>query len=364
MDTSLRDGDQGGFSAGPIESLLWKASRIGIDPNTILSECNLPFTMDDLAGGRTALLSRSQRLSIVRWIAENAVKAFSTPAARKMQKRDFDLFCFGCLQCETLEEAIIRQIDFLALFNGSSGRLGLRARDGMAALEIEIFDAEPDWKAFFLFNAFSVFRRLFAWLIGEDLEQLEYRTTLAAAARADARILLPVEQVRFGAARNEMCFRAAQLKRKIIRSYRDCAELAQHFPYELERGDGVRCWSRDVLVHYKMILMRDQGLPTIPTLAAALGLGGATLRRRLAQERTSIQTVKDQARRELAVHYLGETRLSVDDISARLGFSCSKSLARAFKSWTGLTPSGFRQSRSSGFMPEPGDVADERRLAH
>ncbi|MCP4380226.1 MAG: helix-turn-helix domain-containing protein [Hyphomicrobiales bacterium] len=33
---------------------------------------------------------------------------------------------------------------------------------------------------------------------------------------------------------------------------------------------------------------------------------------------------------------------SVDDIAERLGFSQSSSFARAFRSWTGKTPSEFR----------------------
>ncbi|APR82826.1 Transcriptional regulator, AraC family protein [Minicystis rosea] len=72
-------------------------------------------------------------------------------------------------------------------------------------------------------------------------------------------------------------------------------------------------------------------------VAKRLGLTGRSLQRRLRDEGTSFQMVRDEMRRELADRYLGEG-LSFAEISFLLGFSEPSAFFRAFKRWTGLTP--------------------------
>lgn len=46
-------------------------------------------------------------------------------------------------------------------------------------------------------------------------------------------------------------------------------------------------------------------------------------------------------RRDLAVRYLGETAMAVCEVAYLLGFSESSAFHRAFKRWTGTTPTEF-----------------------
>jgi AraC-like DNA-binding protein len=75
----------------------------------------------------------------------------------------------------------------------------------------------------------------------------------------------------------------------------------------------------------------------VDRVARELGLTSRSLQRRLKDERTSFQIVRDQVRRELASRYL-EDELSMAEISFLLGFSEPSAFFRAFKRWTGLTP--------------------------
>lgn len=65
------------------------------------------------------------------------------------------------------------------------------------------------------------------------------------------------------------------------------------------------------------------------------------LRRLLRQEGTSLNQLREEVLRDAAVAGLrrGET---VEDLSARLGFSEPSAFRRAFKRWTGSTPSSYR----------------------
>jgi AraC-like DNA-binding protein len=79
-----------------------------------------------------------------------------------------------------------------------------------------------------------------------------------------------------------------------------------------------------------------------PTVARRLKMSERTLRRRLERERTSHRELLDALRRELALRYLGDDRLSVEETSFRLGFDCTSGLRRAFKRWTGVSPVEYR----------------------
>jgi AraC-like DNA-binding protein len=75
----------------------------------------------------------------------------------------------------------------------------------------------------------------------------------------------------------------------------------------------------------------------LETVAKRLGMTGRSLQRRLRDEGTVFQTVRDGARKDLADRYLGQG-MSFAEISFLLGFSEPSAFFRAFKRWTGLTP--------------------------
>ncbi len=83
---------------------------------------------------------------------------------------------------------------------------------------------------------------------------------------------------------------------------------------------------------------------TVERVASKLGLTGRSLQRRLKDEGTAFQTVREDVRRELAQRYLDDD-LSIAEISFLLGFSEPSAFFRAFKRWTGQTPIESRLAR-------------------
>ncbi len=82
-------------------------------------------------------------------------------------------------------------------------------------------------------------------------------------------------------------------------------------------------------------LRSDDG--NVEHVARQLGLTSRSLQRRLKDEGTSFQLVREQVRRELAQRYLDD-KLAISEISFLLGFSEPSAFFRAFKRWTGTTP--------------------------
>ena len=77
----------------------------------------------------------------------------------------------------------------------------------------------------------------------------------------------------------------------------------------------------------------------IDGIAAELGLSRQTLYRRLRAEGTTFEDLLDRLRHRLALRYLRDERLSVKAAAYRLGFSEPAAFSRAFKRWTGASPS-------------------------
>ena len=82
----------------------------------------------------------------------------------------------------------------------------------------------------------------------------------------------------------------------------------------------------------------------VEAVAKQLGLTGRSLQRRLKDEGTSFQVVREDVRRQLAHRYLDDG-LAIAEISFLLGFSEPSAFFRAFKRWTGLTPVESRAQR-------------------
>ncbi|RYD63398.1 MAG: AraC family transcriptional regulator [Sphingomonadales bacterium] len=96
---------------------------------------------------------------------------------------------------------------------------------------------------------------------------------------------------------------------------------------------------------YQLLLHAPSQFPSMTVVAAQLGLQERTLRRRLTGEDTSYGAIVDDVRRKLAIEYLQTTRMSVDDVAWKVGFSDSANLRRAIRRWTGKTINQIRASK-------------------
>ncbi len=83
-------------------------------------------------------------------------------------------------------------------------------------------------------------------------------------------------------------------------------------------------------------------LPSAHEVSRQLGVSLSTLRRQLGEEGSSFQRIKDECRCAAACQYLASPELSLAQITRLLGFDESSAFFRAFKRWTGKTPTEYR----------------------
>ena len=87
-------------------------------------------------------------------------------------------------------------------------------------------------------------------------------------------------------------------------------------------------------------------IPTMDEVSERLHMTSRTLRRQLQSFGTSFQDLLSDIRKTRAVQLLQNTDKSVDDIAFELGYSDPSNFGRAFKKWTGKSPSCIRKETS------------------
>lgn len=102
---------------------------------------------------------------------------------------------------------------------------------------------------------------------------------------------------------------------------------------------------QDLITTIRLILLEQPGfIPDMLSVAERLHMSPRTMRRHLSQLHTSFQEIVDNVREEIAMKYLEETTLSIEEISDLLGYSNPSNFSNAFKRWTGRVPSEVRES--------------------
>ncbi|HEM45542.1 MAG TPA: AraC family transcriptional regulator [Alphaproteobacteria bacterium] len=93
-------------------------------------------------------------------------------------------------------------------------------------------------------------------------------------------------------------------------------------------------------------MLRPGGLDA-HAVATRLAVSDRTLRRRLREEGTSYQALLDDVRAELARHHLARERRGIDEVAGLLGFSDASAFSKAFRRWTGRTPTDFARTNGA-----------------
>ncbi len=168
----------------------------------------------------------------------------------------------------------------------------------------------------------------------------------------------PYEQVfgvvpRFGQEETALVWPLAAMTRRLLG---DCPELAQSND-KLAAEYIARLDRKDVVARARAILisLMPSGRCNKLEVARALHMSPATLQSRLAKRGTSFSSLLDSTRLEVAVSCLSQRALSITEVAYRLGFADTSNFTRAFKRWTGTSPSAHRLASAS-----PQDLSGRR----
>jgi AraC-like DNA-binding protein len=153
--------------------------------------------------------------------------------------------------------------------------------------------------------------------------------------------------VHCGAERNAIVFQASDAERPFVtRNAELLTVLAPQFEAELKQQKGDEAFVEQVRVAIQQKLTGRR--PTIEDIAEALHVSSRTLQRRLQDAGSSFQRVLEEARHQLARHYLNNPVLELNEAAYLLGYEDGNSFVRAFRTWEGIPPARWRELQRAG----------------
>lgn len=288
-----------------------------------------------------ARITATQYAALFRSLTERRDDDFMGFLSRPLRRGSLALMARAAISARTLDVAMRRAAHTLGLLQDDV-RLEAVAEGAMAGWSLRLTDPAVPRPNFLHELLLRVFWRLLAWLAGGRLPASRFDFAFPIPPYAGGYGAIFPALLRFGCERSAFWFDAAQLRNPVRRDERALqaflANAQENVIVPRRGGDAI---SARVRAHLQ------QTQPEWPGLAAcaqALHLSAATLQRHLAQDGTTFQALKDELRRDLAIHRLNTSPVPLSVLAGELGFADSASFQRAFKSWTGSAPGPYRRA--------------------
>jgi len=264
---------------------------------------------------------------------------------RRMKVGSFALLCQAVAACERLDRALKRMLRGFSLFLDDV-RAELSVAGSAAELRVINQIADPLSRQFADETFLVLVHGLLCWLAGRRVELHRVDFAYERPAHAGEYTVMYSQHVKFSAPFTAMHFDAQVLTGLVSQSTSTLAQFLRTAPQSVFlKYKNHDSWT----ARLRRLLRGCAGTdvwPVLPDLAAELGTTPTTLRRRLEDEGTSYQRIKDQLRNDLAIDCLCNSTLSIDEIGAELGFHDASTFHRAFKRWNGLQPGEYRRRQA------------------
>ena len=252
----------------------------------------------------------------------------------------FEFLCRGVITAPTLAEAIERSIRFLRLVLPDLA-VRLVSNDEQACLCIRETRPLAIGRVFAFEWLLRLLHGLLSWLVGRSIVLESVAFPYPRPAHAEDYSLIYTAHSTFGAETLSAVFAANLLDLPIRRD-----EAALQAFLDGAPGKLTTLYRRDREMVLRVRNELRDALPasrSLADVASALHLSPRTLHRRLNEEGSSFQAIKDALRRDLAINRLAKTRQALTEIAAELGFADSAAFYRAFLRWTGMAPAHYRR---------------------
>jgi AraC-like DNA-binding protein len=338
---SAKRHERGGATAATpiafVHAILLAYRRYGEDPSGVLAEGQItPALLRDPQARITARQLEVVSEGAMRQLDDEALGWFS----RKLPWGTLGMLCRASLPSPDLRVALKRWFRHHRLV-ADDVLLELSVSPGRAVVSIRENRDLGAVREFCLLSYLRYVHGYACWAVDSRISLLEVGFPFPRPAHGSVYPLLFPGPVSFGAERAHFAFDARYLS---LPQRRDDAALRAMLQHALPLT--VLQYRRDrLLVQRVRRLLSETPAERhdAPAVARRLHLSTRSLHRHLREEGASLQTLKDEARRERAVELLRRTDKPVKQVALAVGYGDEKSFARAFKAWTGESPSACRR---------------------
>lgn len=251
----------------------------------------------------------------------------------------FSMMAHAVINSPTLEKAIRRALNFYELFGlNTMARLELREHEAVI-----LFSVGPmDFRDFIVETLVFISIRFFGWLIGKPIVPIRITLDFPPSPGAGQYKELFPCPVLYGQTRSQVVLDRSYMDLPLVQNPLSLSKFLKDSIAQLIDGN---FHSVGLPAQIRAIISKEYGnnFPDFQVICEKLNMTPQTLRRRLKEGNASYQEIKDSIRKDASIYYLSKPDLSIDEIAMLMGFSEASSFHRAFKKWTGKTPSAFRK---------------------
>ncbi len=317
--------------------LLQGAKRSGLSIELLLQECGIDV---DLLNQPDARVDKKAFIHLMLAVMRHTEDEFMGFGSGRISKPGtFSMMAHAVINCASLEKAIRRGIKFYELFDYAiTSRLQVsedEASISFVAREEIVFRPHILEAVVFL----SV--RFLSWLIGQQIVPKRVNLDFDSMDDGEFAAQFPC-QVHYGQDGCEIILDSRYMNMPLVQNQLSLSKFLKSSLAELFDGD---IENASLNAQIRSIISKEFGnnFPDFSVVCEKLAMTPQTLRRRLKDENTSYQEIKDTIRKDASIYYLSKPELTIDEIALLMGFSEASSFHRAFKKWTGKTPSAYRQ---------------------
>jgi AraC-like DNA-binding protein len=244
----------------------------------------------------------------------------------------------------TLRKALQQLIRFYGMITNAYSA-SLSTSGDKAILNFELTSPELDEEHLLAEIHLMSIHRYSSWLIAENITPNEVFFSYPTPAQVkEYSFLFPGKHV-FDAPAMGYSFSRKYLDRDVVQNVGTLKTFMQRCPVDLFLRP-ITDFSLTNEVRALLLANIHDGFPTVRNAADYLHMTRRTLIRKLKDEGSTFQHIKDLVRRDRAIYLLTTQSFAVSEIAEKVGFSDSAVFARAFKSWTGLSPRNYRVNYS------------------
>ncbi len=319
-------------------AVLDAARQLGLNLEPILQSARLNQPLLDNPQSR---ITSQQFSQLMRSVWEQSDDEFLGLTTQPSKYGVFRLFADGAIQERNLHRVYKHLCRFYSLVNQSIS-LSLYISKGQVELRMRQVQPEIDRNLLFRDFFLLLWHRFPGWLIGKSipLQQVKMRGAEPAHA-AEYRFMFPCP-ITYGHDYDAFVFSEEELVNPVTQRAENLREHFKQAPLNwFTRQEFTPVYTRRVMDYLAEYREHEASMQDI---ADSVNVSERTLRRKLTEEGTSFQEIKDKLRKNMAIYYLSQPDIPISTITNKLGFSEPAAFTRAFKQWTGQTPTLYREN--------------------
>jgi len=332
------------INASLIADTMSAARQRGIDLDRLLKRCDINPTDLETPGQRLPL---ANTVKLQRLVAQELSDKFGNELSGVLAPGFFRVLILSAVHLPTLYDAMNRVIEFHNILNRHQK---LTLSIGQLYAEISLTRSADSS----LLNDIAVdmwmgtLHRVANWFCNELilLNQVEFDSP-APAYYQEYRYIFYGAPMKFDCPHCRLTFDKHYLNLPVVQTEATAEAYLRQLPLDLFLPQNIRGKTSQTIRNLlKESFSQQDNVIELQDIAKKMAVSTKTIRRHLAKEGTSFNTIKSQVRRDIAMHALGNKDLSIEEIALQTGYSEPSAFIRAFKSWTGFTPAKFRQGIS------------------